>query len=164
MPFWTEQSKAKKEKTLSSSWLVKIRVSDLVSKDDVVSIELTILKQILQRTNLSSHLWDVGDRLHLNLGGTDDLRWSGIQNLHSNGNEETRSERHTFPKPLVQVLVLVHQRVLTSGAVHVDPGWTQGGQEPWRRFKQGIRLCDYSNIRHFKMSTAEASISKWSVK
>lgn len=78
----------------------------------------------------SSHLWDVGHSLHLHVSGAYDVRGSGVQDLHSDGEQETSSEGHAFSKTLIQVLVLVHQSVLTGGPVHVGPSWTQSGQEP----------------------------------
>lgn len=84
----------------------------------------------------SSHLWDVGDHLHLHLSGAHDLRRSGVQDLDGDGEQETRSEGHAFSKTLIQVLVLVHESVLTGGTVHVGPSWTQGGKEPWRRWRE----------------------------
>lgn len=80
----------------------------------------------------SSHLGDVGNTLDLNVSGADDLGRSGVQDLHSDGEQKAGSEGHALSESIIQVLVLVHQRVLTSGAIHVDPGWAHSGQEPWR--------------------------------
>lgn len=37
--------------------------------------------------NKPPHLWDVGDRVHLHLSGAYDLWGSGVQDLHSNGEQ-----------------------------------------------------------------------------
>lgn len=81
----------------------------------------------------------------MHVSGAYDFGWSGVQDLHSDGEQETGSEGHAFSQTLIQVLVLVHQSVLTGGTVHVDPSWPQGGQEPWRRWS--IQL--FLNIWHF---------------
>lgn len=80
-----------------------------------------------------AHLWNVGDGINLHFGGAHDLRRGGVQDLHRHGEQETGPEGHALPETLVQVLVLVHQSVLACRAVHIDPGWPHGGQEPWRR-------------------------------
>lgn len=95
---------------------------------------------------LSSHLWDVGDALHWNLSGADDLRGSGVQDLDGDGEQETGPEGHALSESVIQVLVLVHQGVLTSGAVHVDPGRAERGQEAWGGWME--RICDYAEIRN----------------
>lgn len=79
---------------------------------------------------LYSHLRDVGDGIHLHLGGAEDL-WGGrVQDLHGDRQQQTGSEGHALAQSIVQVLVLVHQGVLACRAVHIGPGRTQGRQEP----------------------------------
>lgn len=76
-----------------------------------------------------THLRDVGDRLHLHLRGAHDLSGGGVQDLHSNRHQEAGPEGNTLSQAFIEVLVLVHEGVLTGGAVHVDPGWAHSRQE-----------------------------------
>lgn len=85
-----------------------------------------------------THLGDVGYSLHLHLSGAGDFRRGGVQDLHPQADEQTGPEGHSFSEPFVQLLVLVHQGVSTSGAVHVNPGRSQRGKEAWQINKYSI--------------------------
>lgn len=89
-------------------------------------------------TTVCAHLGNVGDGVHQHLSGAHDLRQGGVQDLHRHGEQETGPEGHALPETVVQVLVFVHKRVLAGGAVHVDPGRSHGGQEPWRRTRLSL--------------------------
>lgn len=88
-----------------------------------------------------AHLRDVGDALQLHLGGAGGVGRGGVQDLHRHADEQARPKGHALAQTLVQLLVLVHQRVGARGAVHVDPGGTQRGKEAWREVKKTQKEC-----------------------
>lgn len=102
------------------------------------------------------HLGDVRNRISLDLSGAGELWGSRVEDLYSDRDQQPGSKRHTFPESVVQVLVLVHQSVLPSGAVHVHPGRSQSGQKPWGQYTTVRNKHKYSSYT-YDMFKLEAS-------
>lgn len=82
--------------------------------------------------------------LDLHLGGAVDLWVAGVQDLHGKAHQKPGPEGDAFTQTLVQLLVLVHQGVVPSGAIHVHPRGAKGGQEACSRSDMHVRkgMCE----------------------
>lgn len=115
------------------------------------------LDPVYKKGNKDSHLWDVGHWLHLYLSRAYYLCGRGVQDLHCDTNEEACPEGHTLPQSLVQVLMLIHQSVVTGRTIHIHPSWAHSRQEPWGEMEEQSILvfccCCFFEICLFTTTT-----------
>lgn len=73
----------------------------------------------------STYIWYRQGTADFHGGWSPQVSW--LDDLCPEGDQHAPPVGHTLPQPVVQVLVLVKQTVLTCGPIKIHPAWTIGG-------------------------------------